>query len=192
MTTSLTLTDALLHDDPQRAGADPQRALEQALSALDHAEQGASPDAIIPALVQAAYAYRSLGAPAIADWYLRKAIGAARSHGTTQSVVSVLCASADLAAAVAGTKAGGDDDSRRSARDRARDHGFEAALLAAQSEDTGWEIDVLLQVSDVLDRCGDHDDAVALQCRVLELINRRQGMMMDLPAAVGTTQRISN
>lgn len=192
MTTSLTLPDARLHDDLQSADADPQRTLKQAMSALDHAEQDASPDAVIPALVQAAYAYRSLGAPAIADWYLRKAIGAARAHGTMQSIVTVLCASADLAAAVANTKAGCDNDTRRSARDRARDHGFEAALLAAQSEDAGWEIDVLMQVSDVLDRCGDHDDAVALQCRVLELINRRQGMVMGLPASTAAARRVSN
>jgi hypothetical protein len=49
-----------------------------------------------------------------------------------------------------------------------------------------------MEISDVLDRCGDHDDAVALQCRVLELINRRQGKMMNAPARSGASQRISN
>jgi hypothetical protein len=192
MTPSLMLTDSRLHDDLQAADTDPQRLLRQALSALDRAEQDAAPTAVIPALTQAAQAYRGLGAPAIADWYLRKAIAAARAHGTVQSVVSVLCASADLAAAVTNAKTCGDNDVRRAARERARDQGFEAALLAAQSEDTAWEIDVLMQVSDVLDRCGDHDDAVALQCRVLELINRRQGTMVNAPASASAAQRISN
>ena len=192
MTTRLMLTDSRLHDDLQAVDTDPQRLLRQALSALDRAEQDASPTAVIPALAQAAQAYRGLGAPAIADWYLRKAIAAARAHGTVQSVVSVLCASADLAAAAASAKTCSDNDARRAARERARDQAFEAALLAAQSEDTAWEIDVLMEVSDVLDRCGDHDDAVALQCRVLELINRRQGTMVSAPASAGAAQRISN
>ena len=192
MTTRLMLTDSRLHDDLQAVDTDPQRLLRQALSALDRAEQDASPTAVISALTQAAQAYRGLGAPAIADWYLRKAIAAARAHGTVQSVVSVLCASADLAAAVASAKTCSDNDARRAARERARDQGFEAALLAAQSEDTTWEIDVLMEVSDVLDRCGDHDDAVALQCRVLELINRRQETMVNAPASAGAAQRISN
>jgi hypothetical protein len=192
MTNSLTLIDARLHEDLQATDADPQRTLKQAMSALDVAEQNAAPDELIPALIQAAYAYHSLGASVIADWYLRKAIGAARAHGTLQGTVSALCASAGLAAAIASHKDGDDDDTRRSARDRARDHGFEAALLAAQSDDTGWEIDVLMHVSDALDRCGDHDDAVALQCRVLELINRRQGMVTGTPAAAGAAPRVAN
>jgi hypothetical protein len=36
--------------------------------------------------------------------------------------------------------------------------------------DPDWEIKVLLRVSDVLDRCGDRDDAVQLQTRALRLM----------------------
>ena len=63
-----------------------------------------------------------------------------------------------------------DSGSARVAHDRARDCAFEAARLASQCADAQWEITVLLRVSDTLDRCGDHDDAIALQCRALQLI----------------------
>ena len=55
-------------------------------------------------------------------------------------------------------------------RDSARDHGFEAARLALRSADPQWEITVLLRVSDLFDSLGDHDDAIALQCRAVELM----------------------
>ena len=48
---------------------------------------------------------------------------------------------------------------------------FEASATGARSvADPQWEITVLLRVSDVLDRCGDHDDAVALQSRAMRLM----------------------
>ena len=40
----------------------------------------------------------------------------------------------------------------------------------ARVADPQWEIKVLLRVSDVLDRCGDHDDAVELQSRAMRLM----------------------
>ena len=36
--------------------------------------------------------------------------------------------------------------------------------------DPQWEIRVLMRASDVLDRCGDHDDAVLLQQRAMVLM----------------------
>ena len=67
----------------------------------------------------------------------------------------------------------------RPARDRARDQAFEAARLAGLATDPNWEIRVLLRASDVLDRCGDHDDSVLLQQRALVLMGMGQA---DLPA----------
>ena len=64
------------------------------------------------------------------------------------------------------------DDSRRShaALERTRDWAFEATGLAGHVADPQWEIKVLLRISDVLDRCGDHDDAVELQSRAMRLM----------------------
>jgi hypothetical protein len=59
---------------------------------------------------------------------------------------------------------------RRLARDRARDHAFEAAQLAGQTSDPHWEVKLLLRASDVLDRCGDHADAAQMQQRALVLM----------------------
>ena len=42
--------------------------------------------------------------------------------------------------------------------------------LAGHVADAQWEVTVLLRISDVLDRCGDHDDAVQLQARAMGLM----------------------
>ena len=70
--------------------------------------------------------------------------------------------------------ADGEDAERqaRNARDLARDMAFEAARVATHASDAHWEIKVLLRASDVLDRCGDHDDAITLQTRAMELMVR--------------------
>jgi len=60
--------------------------------------------------------------------------------------------------------------SARDLRDAARDHGFEAARMALHAADAEWEIGVLLRVSELFDRLGDHDDAIALQCRAAGLM----------------------
>jgi len=60
--------------------------------------------------------------------------------------------------------------SARDLRDAARDHGFEAARRALHAADSEWEIGVLLRVSELFDRLGDHDDAIALQCRAAGLM----------------------
>ena len=49
---------------------------------------------------------------------------------------------------------------------------FEAARVAAHAADPHWEIKVLLRASDVLDRCGDHDDAITMQTRAMTLMVR--------------------
>ena len=67
-------------------------------------------------------------------------------------------------------------------RDTARDHGFEAAQLALRSADPQWEITVLLRISDLFDRLGDHDDAIALQCRAVELMTHASCSTVE-PAA---------
>jgi type II secretory pathway component PulM len=69
----------------------------------------------------------------------------------------------------------GQDETRgvRQLRDAARDHGFEASRIALHAADPQWEITVLLRVSELFDRLGDHDDAIALQCRAAGLMTRQ-------------------
>ena len=52
----------------------------------------------------------------------------------------------------------------------ARSCAFEAARLAGRCADPLWEVHVLLRVSDALASCGDHEQAIGLQCRALALI----------------------
>lgn len=67
------------------------------------------------------------------------------------------------------------------ARERARSAAFEALQLAAHVADSRWEITVLLRICDVLDRCGDRDDAIGLQARALRLMAGDPTMPADLP-----------
>lgn len=158
---------------------DPMRsALQQAASALDRAEQHAHPLEMSLALAQLARCYRALQALAPAEAALEHALRWAGVVGAVDQSVDVLCQLAETSCAIAEQHAG--DGSRRghAALERTRDHAFEAAALAGRVADPQWEIQVLLRVSDVLDRCGDHADAVQLQARALRLMYAGQ-----LPAA---------
>jgi len=149
----------------------PRDALDAAIRALDAAEARRRPVDLVRALAQVGHAYRALGETAAAERYLHQALRWARTLGGVDASVDLLCDRSELAVGQA-TDPALDRAEARVARDRARDHGFEATALARQCADPAWEVTVLLRVSDVLDRCGDHDDAVALQCRAIDLIAR--------------------
>lgn len=143
-------------------------ALERALRALDAAETRRRPPEMVQALTQAACAYRGLGEPAAAETCLQRALGWAGLLGSVDASIDLLCELAETAIAQATSHA--DPARARAARERARDHGFDAADRARRCADPQWELSVLLRISDVLDRCGDHDDAIAMQCRAIALI----------------------
>ena len=145
-------------------------ALREAAAALDLAERHLQPLEMCLALAQMARCYRALQALGPAELTLERALGWARLLGADDQAVDILCLLAETCCAVAELHA--TDDSRRShaALERTRDWAFEAAGLAAHVTDPQWEIKVLLRVSDVLDRCGDHDDAVELQSRAVRLM----------------------
>lgn len=162
-------------------------ALSGALAALDHAELKLRPVDMVHALAQVGRSYRSLGEFAAADWYFERGLCWARTLGGVDAAIDLLCERADVSASLSALH--GPDDPRRAHADReqARDHGFEAARLARLCADPQWEVTVLLRISDVLDRCGDHDDAIALQFRALQLISgEAQGTAS--PAAATPTQ----
>lgn len=169
-------------DSPARA------ALAAALAALDRVESRGEPSVIAHSLGDVAQCYALLGMHAHRRWYLQQALRFASILGAVDASVDILCQLAE--AHVEACKDGADraaldddDDPRRahSARDQARDSIFEATRLVHRSADPQWEVTVLLRVSDLLDRIGDHDDAIALQRRALTLIAQGAVQCADAP-----------
>lgn len=148
-----------------------RQALRDATFALDAAEEVGEPAVLSQILSHVSRCHRNLGALAEAVWYAKRGLQLSRSLSAVDASVDALCELAELAIERADVLEG-QDESRGAhrLRDTARDHGFEAAKLALRSADPQWEITVLLRISDLFDRLGDHDDAIALQCRAVELM----------------------
>ena len=149
-------------------------ALDMAVRRLDEAERDRQPAAMSDALAGIARCYQALAAYAHAMDFMRQALRWSYALGGVDQRVQLLCELAELSCAAADDASAGEDGERqaRSARDLARDMAFEAARVAGHASDAHWEIKVLLRASDVLDRCGDHDDAITLQTRAMELMVR--------------------
>lgn len=155
--------------------------LRAAVAALDAAEAAGEPAQLSQVLAQVARCHRAVGALAEADWYAKRGLSVARHLGAADASVDALCMLAELALERSGRLE--QQDEARGAhrlRDTARDHAFEAARLAQHATDPQWEITVLLRVSDLFDRLGDHEDAVALQCRALGLITGAASQRSDV------------
>lgn len=157
------------------AGGPKREALARALQQLTLAETMAGPcqpAGLCQALAEVARTLSALQAYGPAESYLAQALHWAVVMGSTDNRGDLHCTLAELA-----TDAAELADARDEApaavyhwQDRARDHACEAAGLARQTSDPHWELKLLLRASDVLDRCGDHDDAVQLQQRALVLM----------------------
>lgn len=122
------------------------------------------PDAAQPfwrmeALAERGRTHRREGDLAAAHRLLADALVWARCLPAPDAAVELLCDLTELAtqAGPAGLRA-------------ARSHAHEAARLAGRCADPLWEVHVLLRVSDALAECGDHAQAIGLQCRALALI----------------------
>ena len=150
-----------------------RQSVRKAMVALDAAESAGEPARLSQCLAQAGQRFREAGALAEAAWYAQRGLQLARSLSAVDASVDALCELAELAFERS-TRFDEVDEPRGAERlrDNARDHGFEAAQLALRSADPQWEITVLLRVSDLFDRLGDHDDAIALQCRAVGLMTR--------------------
>lgn len=148
-----------------------RQALRDASMGLDAAEAAGEPAALSHALAQVAACHRRLGAVEEGVWYAERGLNLARSLSAVDASVDALCELGEMAVQLSQQLDAGDDP-RAAHRwhDKARDHGFEAARLALRSADPQWEITVLLRISDLFDSLGDHDDAIALQCRAVELM----------------------
>lgn len=172
---------AALADGPAR---DALRLAMRQLSEAEARHDSGMPAALCHALTEVARALAGLHAYSPAESYLAQALRWAGVMGGPDLRADLQCALAEVAtnaADLAQLRGERGPDGRR-ARDRARDHAFEAVRLAGQATDPHWEVKLLLRASDVLDRCGDHDDAVLLQQRALELMGLHQP---DLPADDG-------
>jgi tetratricopeptide (TPR) repeat protein len=151
-----------------------QAALATALAELDAAELHGEPARLAESLADVSRCYATIGMAAHRRWYLQQALRFSALLAAVDTSVDLLCELAD--ACIDGSSASGeesdDPQQARCSRDMARDRLYEATRLAARSADPQWEVTVLLRVSDLLDRMGDHEDAVAIQRRALDLINR--------------------
>lgn len=179
-----------------RPAAHHQRALNLALVALDAASVRARPTEMAHRLAEVAKCLTRMDDLRSADAYLARALGwAALIPGAAGDGMraDLLCTQAELACQAAdrhdeqveAQAEAGDDDlpaapEPRADRERVRDLALEAAVLSARGSDPMWEVKLLLRASDVLDRCGEHDDAVAMQNRAMALMGL---MNADAPAA---------
>jgi tetratricopeptide (TPR) repeat protein len=150
-----------------------EAALRDAMAIVDAAVQRGRPIQISAALMQQARCHAELKSPAVALACYQQALRWAYVAGSTDHLVDLLCemsgACVDLAQALDAHRPG----SGHPARTRARAHAFEASALASRVADAGWEVKLLLRISDIHDRCGDHDDAVLLQTRALRLMGEK-------------------
>lgn len=157
--------DAPVTEDAQR------QALRAAVAEFDAAEAAGEPARLSQALAQVSRCHRRVGALAEADWYAKRGLAVAIGLGAVDASVDALCELAELALERAQRlDAQAETLGAHRLRDAARDRGFEATRLAQRSADPQWEITVLLRVSDLFDRLGDHEDAIEMQCRAVSLI----------------------
>ncbi len=152
------------------AQASARDAICAAAARLDAAELRAEPFGMSQALAEVGRGYVALRALPSAESCLNQALRWGRMAGSTDLVVDLLCELSETTTALAEDLDALSPGSGHAARERARDHAFEASTLASRVADNAWEVQVLLRVSDVLDRCGDRDDAVLLQTRALRLM----------------------
>jgi len=148
-----------------------RQALRSTAAALDEAQARARPAEMCQALLAMARAYRDVRSWAGAEACADRALRWSRMTGSVDQVVEVLCELCEITAHLADALEARRTGSGHAALERARDHVFEASTLAGTVADPGWEFKVLLRISDVLDRCGDRDDAVQLQTRALRLMS---------------------
>lgn len=156
---------ACLLEEPARL------ALRKAADALDLAEQLGRPFEMSQALAAVARGFLCLKVPATAEAYFEMALRWSRVAGSIDQTVDLLCCLCETAAQLARAQDAATPGSGHATRERVRDHAFEVSTLAGRVADADWEVTVLLRISDVLDRCGDRNDALLLQTRALRRLS---------------------
>jgi hypothetical protein len=151
-----------------------RQALRNAEAALDEAEHKGEPARLSQALAWVAHCHHRMGALAEAVWYAKRGLAVARGLSAVDASVDALCTLAELSVERA-ARLDTSDETRGVHRlqDAARDYAFEASQVVQHCADANWEVAVLLRASEVLERLGDHDDAIVLQRRMVNLITER-------------------
>lgn len=149
----------------QHRDARTKEALRGAIQMLEAAQHNGQAGAMAEAHLGLARCYKRLGAPAAALAMLTH--GLACAPGTDQRV-ELLCERITLLADIAQAQNAQAQGQGRALQEEARDLIFQAAALATGVADATWEVTVLLQLSDMLNRLGDHEDAAELQSRALQ------------------------
>lgn len=156
-----------------------REALCHAVAALDAAELSGRPFDMSQALALVARSYRALQLPASAEASFEAALRWARVGGSNDAAVDLLCELTETAASLAELCEAEQPSASHAARERARDHAFDAVAWAGRVADPAWEVKVLLRISAVLERCGDLDDAVQLQTRAMRLMSGKLASAAD-------------
>jgi tetratricopeptide (TPR) repeat protein len=177
------------HDLPHAEPFTTDEALAAALRTLADCEQrAAAPAWRAEALAEVGRRYRAHGALPVAERYLRSALNWAEALPSVDARIDLLCELADVRAERStAAKERGDRARARLHREMASDLAHEAVALTARASDASWEVQVLLRASDALDRTGDHDEAIALQCRALHLLMRGEMKAQGAEAAFAAT-----
>jgi tetratricopeptide (TPR) repeat protein len=160
-----SLAQALNEPESRQA----QEALQLALRALERAEACGRPWTLTEALARLGRCYRRLALHGAAQHCFERALRWSVVSGGGDQAVEVLCELSEACADEADAADQVEPGSGRAARERARDHVFDATRRASHVADPTWEVTVLLRLSDVLDRFGDREDATVLQVRALRL-----------------------
>ena len=156
-----------------------RQALRNAEAALDAAEQEGEPALLSQALAWVAHCHRQVGALAEAVWYAKRGLAVARGLPAVDASVDALCMLAELSVERA-ARLDASDEPRGVHRlhDAARDYAFEASQIVQHCADANWEVAVLMRAAEVLDSNGDHDDAIVLQQRMIQLITERSSAQL--------------
>lgn len=164
--------------------------LQTALRALQTLQGGGRPHERLHAHVEVARAYAGEAAWASAEAHLERALASGLAVPAVDARVDLACELAELAcrSAESAERAERAESAQRgsgsAARRRARGHAAEAASLAAHVACPAWEIKVLLRISDVFDRLGNHDEAAELQSRAMRLMSREMSQALASLAAL--------
>jgi tetratricopeptide (TPR) repeat protein len=140
----------------------------------------ARPWAVCEALTDAGRAYCRLASPEPALALFAQALRLSSAWGSRDQSVDLLCEMAEAQAQHAEALARHHPGTEQPAQELARGHANEAATLVAGVADGNWEVTVLLRLSDLFNRLGDHADALRLQLRAM---HRLTGQRPDAPAA---------
>ena len=125
----------------------------------------------LEAFSEVATCFERMGDLAQCEWYLQQALRWARELDDAETLLETLCDLAHAASALGRDLAGkGQAEEARVALERSRDHCFEGVRLAAAADDRRLQSAVLMRLAMVLELCGDHADARALQQAGLELV----------------------